>query len=98
MARRHDFNFEGGEELTTMSASWFVSYGWYDKVDSAHTNWSKVKESIYKSRISVYNRTKSYHKYWLKHIITMSENKLNSNTIGLSGRRIIEMANELLKI
>ncbi len=91
-------SLDGGVYLNTMSASWFVSYSWYDKVDSAHTNWRMVKESTYKSRISVYKRTQSYHKYWLKQIASMSENNLNTNTIGLSGRRIIDMANELLNI
>jgi hypothetical protein len=26
---RNAFNFEGGEELVTMGASWFVSYSYY---------------------------------------------------------------------
>ncbi len=87
---------DGGMYLNTMSASWFVSYSWYDKVDKAHTNWKNV--STCSNRLSVYKHTQSYHKYWLKQIVSMRENKLNRNTIGLSGRRIIEMASELLKI
>ncbi len=89
---------DGGVYLNTMSASWFVSYSWYDKVDRAHTNWNKVSTKIYKSRISVYRRTLSYHTYWLRQIVKMSENNLNKNTIGLSGRRIIEMASALLTV
>ena len=93
---RHPFFFEGGEELTTMGAAWFVSYCWYEKVDCAHTNWKNV--STYLNRLSVYKRTRSYHTYWLKQIVNMSENNLNSNTIGLSGHRLIAMANEVLHL
>ena len=31
----HNFSFEGGEILTGMGASWFVSYAYYEKVDPA---------------------------------------------------------------
>lgn len=82
--------------MTTMGAAWFVSYCWYDKVDNTHTNWNKV--STFRNRISVYKSTQSFHTYWLRKIIGMNENNLNKNTIGLSGRRIIDMANELLNI
>jgi len=29
MTKKHSFNFEVGEYLTTMGASWFVSYSFY---------------------------------------------------------------------
>lgn len=87
---------DGGVYLNTMGAVWFVSYSWYDKVDVTHTNWRKV--STYNNRISVYRRTLSYHTYWLRQIVKMSENNLNRNTIGISGRRIIEMASALLTV
>jgi len=29
MARNHDFNFDGGEYLTSMGATWFVSYSFF---------------------------------------------------------------------
>ncbi|MDE7106868.1 MAG: hypothetical protein K2O39_00945, partial [Clostridiales bacterium] len=84
-----------GVYLNTMGAAWFVSYSWYDKVDKSHKKWANV--STYKTRLSVYKRTQSYHTYWLKQIVSMNENNLDKNTIGLSGRRIIEMASELLR-
>ena len=40
---RHSFAFEGGEDLTTMGATWFVSYCYYDKIDPTHKNWKKVE-------------------------------------------------------
>ena len=36
---RHTFSFLGGEDLTTMGATWFVSYAYYKYVDSSHKNW-----------------------------------------------------------
>lgn len=38
----HNFAFEGGEILTGMGASWFVSYAYYKTVDPSHKNWAKV--------------------------------------------------------
>ncbi len=92
---RHPFFFNGGEELTTMGATWFVSYSWYDHIDKSHKNWRNV--STFNNRISVYRRTISYHSYWLNQIIKMKLCNLEKNTIGLKGSQIIEMANTLLK-
>ena len=93
---RHPFNFDGGEELTTMGAAWFVSYCWYDVVDKSHTNWQNVSTCC--TRISVYNRTRRFHKFWLEQVVKMNENNLNKNTIKLKGRDIINMAAKLLKV
>ena len=35
----HNFSFEGGEILTGMGASWFVSYAYYEKVDTSNPDW-----------------------------------------------------------
>lgn len=93
---RHTYNLEGGEELTTMGATWFVSYCWYNLMDKKHTNWQLV--STYRSRISVFNRTKQLHKFWLEQITQMGINNLNQNTIGLKGQDVINMSIQLLKI
>lgn len=34
----HNFAFEGGEILTGIGASWFVSYAYYETVDPSHRN------------------------------------------------------------
>lgn len=90
---RHVFNFEGGDYLTTMGAVWFVSYSWYIFMDRGHQNWKLV--STYQNRISVYNRTKEYHRYWIGKILDMDIARLETNKIGLSGREVIEMATKL---
>lgn len=91
---RHTFNLEGGEELTTMGACWFVSYAYYKWVDNGHVNWKKVSTSS--SRISVYDRTKEMHKFWLLNVLNMNDNNLNKNTIGLNGKNIKTMAQKIL--
>lgn len=39
----HNFNFEGGDILTGMGASWFVSYAYYEKIDRTHRNWIELQ-------------------------------------------------------
>lgn len=90
----HSFNFEGGEELSKIGATWFVSYAYWDYIDKSHTNWTKVK--TYPSRISTYSKTKQYHIFWLQQVLTMNPNKLISNKIKLYPETTKEMAREIL--
>lgn len=82
----------GGRILTSLSATWFVSYLYYLKIDSSHLNWNKFKE-----RIPNFEKSKKYHNEWLKKIVDKNPLKLNKNQIGLQGIRVKEMAQELLK-
>ncbi len=91
---RHSFNFDGGDELTTMGASWFVSYSYYRLIDNRHDNWRTVKTAG--NRASVYERTKYLHKFWLTKILEMEDSKLNKNSLKLSAFQIKQMANQLL--
>ena len=92
----HDFNFEGGEILAKMGATWFVSYFYYEKLDKTHDNWSRV--STIQSRISKYNKGKPYHRIWLKEVISMNPVNLNKNTIGLEASKTKLMAKALLDL
>ncbi len=94
MNNRHCFNFEGGEDLTTMGASWFVSYAYYCNVDSSHQNWKIV--STVSNRMSVYARTAEYHEFWLNEILKMEDKRLNKNSIDLEASEIKLMAEKLL--
>ena len=89
------FNFEGGEELRKMGATWFVSYSFYLYKDKSHMNWKNI--STYKFRINVFNRTKNYHGFWLQQVLNMNDKKLNTNKIGLKAQKTQEMARVLLK-
>lgn len=92
----HSFNFKGGRYLTTIGAAWFVCYLYYKHIDPTMTNWNKVK--TYPNRRSVLFSKSDYHQYWLEQVTTMDETNLNKNTIGLSGCKIKEMAQELLSL
>lgn len=91
----HGFPFEGGEILTYMGATWFVSYAYYDHLDRTQKNWDKVKTA--RSRINNYNKSRQYHKDWLKHVLTMSDKNLSKNTIGLTPYETKQMASKILK-
>ena len=90
----HNFSFEGGEILTGMGASWFVSYAYYQYIDKGHTNWDRVATT--QPRISKYNKGKPYHKSWLKEVVNMNPANLNKNTIGLNSDDVKNMAKQLL--
>lgn len=90
----HNFNFDGGEILTGMGATWFVSYAYYEKIDKNHRNWKKV--STAQTRLSRYNKSKQYHKAWLQEVVVMNPANLNKNTIGLNASQTVAMAKELL--
>ncbi|MEZ9370696.1 hypothetical protein BCU94_02940 [Shewanella sp. 10N.286.52.C2] len=95
-SERHIFSFEGGDLLTTIGATFLVSYLYHKHIDSTHNNWAKIKTQ--KSRISTINRSENYHLNWLKHIENMSEANLNRNTMGLVAPDIKEMALEISRI
>jgi len=94
MAKKHNFNFDGGEYLRKMGATWFVSYSFYNQHDKIHMNWEKTKS--HKSCISVFNITNKYHKFWLRQISNMDDNKLNTNKLGLKATQIKLMTSVLL--
>jgi hypothetical protein len=92
----HEFNFDGGEYLSKIGASWFVSYSYYVFVDGNHLNWCNIKTVAYRTRI--YDTTKIYHKFWLTQVENMNNNFLNKNQIGVDASITKKMAKELLEI
>ena len=90
----HEFAFYGGRLLSSMSASWFVSYAYHEHVDAAHENWNRTATAI--GRIRRYNNTFSYHRYWLDKVMTMNDLNLARNEIGLTPREVKDMANAVM--
>jgi hypothetical protein len=95
MSKKHNFNLEGGEYLTKIGATWFVSYSFHLQ-NKEHMNWKKNK--TYKYRISVFNKTKNHHKSWLQEILKMDAKKLNTNEIELDAEQVKQMVKTLLNI
>lgn len=92
---RHVFCFEGGEQLTTIGATFFVSYLYHRHIDPNHSNWASIKTK--ESRISTIYRSEQYHRAWLERIGRMNNTNLSKNTLGLGGAAVKEMALALLK-
>lgn len=91
----HDFNFAGGEILTPMGASWFVSYCYYCNIDKTHMNWNKVKTAD--TRKSSYRKGEPYHKFWLERVLEMDNKNLErGQKLQLKGNEVKKMAKELL--
>ena len=40
----HAFGFAGGSQLSSISASWFVSYAYHKEIDPAHKIWLVAKD------------------------------------------------------
>ena len=76
----HNFSFAGGDILSKMGATWFVSYTYYDRVDKNHRNWDRVSTAA--SRTSRYIAGIPYHKEWLQEVLVMNDKKLNTNKLG----------------
>lgn len=87
---RHTFSFDGGDKLTTIGATFFVSYLYHLYVDTTHRNWASIQTQ--RSRISTINNSETYYRAWLSHIQNMSDSNLNRNTLGLDGPVIKQMA------
>lgn len=92
------------EEFTTMGATWFVSYSYYQHIDSKHKHWENVG---YDNRISKYNQTKNLcvkiddneiylHKYYLQKVLEMNDKRLNKNKISLCAKDTKRMAQEII--
>ena len=64
---RHTYKFEGGNYLTTMSATWFVSYFYYEHIDTDHTNWQNVGTTS--TRLTAYKNSTQYHYNYLEEVL-----------------------------
>ena len=87
----HNFNFAGGDILSKIGATWFVSYTYFERIDPNHRNWERVS-----SRKSSYRSGAQYHEMWLHQVLEMNDRNLERNKIGLSASETKAMARELL--
>lgn len=93
---RHSFSFEGGEQLTTIGATFFVSYLYCCRVDPSHRNWDAITTKT--SRICTITASEQYHRAWLERIGGMNDARLSANSLGLDGTTVKEMARRILKV
>ena len=90
---RNSYTFPGGDYLTTMGASWFISYSYYLKIDPTELRWQKVK--TFPSRISVFKRSTAFHKSFVDEILKMNDARVSKNKISLSASEVKNMAKKL---
>ncbi len=95
MGQKHSFNFDGGNILARIGASWFVSYTYYLAVDMNHINWSFC--DTVKMRHSFFSSSYKYHNYWLNKVLQMNPKKLRSNLLCLQGEEVINMAKKIIQ-
>ena len=90
----HTYSFPGGRQLTTIGATFFVSYLYSQRVDPTHRCWESI--STQTSRISTIKNSKQYHSAWLERIGHMSDANLSKNKLGLDGAKVKAMAQAIL--
>jgi hypothetical protein len=90
----HRFNFKGGEILSKIGATFFVSHLYFKVVDNTHLNWNDILTK--RSRIANINKAEEYHMYWLELILEMKNENLEKNTLGLKGNEVKMMAQQIL--
>jgi hypothetical protein len=78
------------KELNRMGKSWFVLYKFYELEDKNVLEWRECK--TVEMRRNVYERTRQYHLEWLRHIVFVNENRLETNKLGVLGFDITTMA------
>ena len=92
--KTHSFNFAGGDLLSKIGASWFISYSYYLHIDNSHLNWQNCKTTHY--RTNIFNKTKKYHNLWLQEVVKMNELNLSTNNLGLNGTLVIKLAKSII--
>ena len=94
----HAFSFAGGELLSKMGASWFISFFYHEKKDPTELNWQNVSPKSIQSRQSVFKKSTSYHRIWLNEVLKMKSKNIEKpqNKVGLSADKVKKMAEELL--
>ena len=84
--KAHAFNFEGGELLAKIGASWFSSYWNFNNRPQKDLHWERSKTA--RERIVRYNNTKHYHDNWRREVLKMNDSRLSRNKIGLTGAQV----------
>ena len=96
----YPFKCNGGQILSRIGASFFISYLYYLKLDATHKAWDTFKnKSLKKTRIKLINRYSIYYKDWVNYIIdVIVPSPLQRNKIGLTDAEVVDMAKKLVHL
>ena len=93
-AKKHDYNFNGGNSLRRIGASYYVCYLYGINIDSNETRWQQVKTKDFRNKlIAKYTKLCSP---WLEEVSKME--KVGTNSMGLTVAQVHKYAKELLKL
>lgn len=92
--KKHDYNFDGGNYLRRIGASYYVCYLYYLNCNPSELRWKLVTTS--ESRNKLICKHTEFCKLWLEKISEMK--KVYTNSMGLKVDEVNNYALELLKI
>ncbi|HWQ51760.1 MAG TPA: hypothetical protein VN369_08155 [Terriglobales bacterium] len=90
----HNFNFEHGDILSHLGATWYASYAYHRHCDTTHNNYTLV--DTWRNRKSTYERHLELEKYFTEKIAEMNPQRLATNAIELTGLEVLRMARAVL--
>ena len=91
---KHDYNFNGGNYLRRIGASYYACYLYSINKDPNETRWQSVNTKDNRNKIIV--KQTSFCKLWLDEIRKMK--KVGTNSMGLTVGEVNTYASELLNL
>ena len=92
--KKHDYNFNGGNLLRRIGASYYVCYLYGINIDPKEVRWQQIRTKDSRNKL-IANHTK-FCSPWLEKISKME--KVGTNSMGLTAAEVHKYANELLKL
>ena len=93
-SKKHNFNFNGGEHLRKICASFYVCYLYCKNIDPSETRWKAV--STQDTRIKNIIEHANFCNLWLEEISKMK--RVGTNSMGLTVSEVNTYALKLLKL
>ena len=93
-AKKHDYNFNGGNSLRKIGASYYVCYLYGINIDTNEVRWQQVQTKDSRNKL-IANHT-NLCRPWLEEICKME--KVGTNSMGLTVAEVHTYACELLKL
>ena len=90
--KKHDYNFNGGNYLRRIGASYYVCYLYSINKNSNETRWQSVNTKDSRNKIII--KRNSFCRLWLEEICKMQ--KVGTNSMGLTVGEVNTYASELL--
>lgn len=90
---KHDYNFNGGNHLRRIGASYYVCYLYGINIDPNETRWQQVKTKDFRNKLIA--KHTNLCSPWLEEILKME--KVGTNSMGLTTYEVHKYAEALLR-